>query len=180
MEGLKLSNKIKKEFIIEGLCCANCATKIEDRVGKLEEVNAASMNLITNILSIEIKDADKLEDVLKKTTNIVKTVEPDAIMSENIITNSGEKILLVTGLCCANCATKIETKSKKIQGIKSISMDFISSKLVLEVENKNEMNRIVDEVVKIVKLVEPDAIVTDEENKKKTVNRKGLLARFKR
>nr|WP_246578251.1 hypothetical protein [Clostridium frigoris] len=54
-----------------------------------------------------------------------------------------------------------------MQGIKSISMDFISSKLVLEVENKNEMNKIVDEVVKIVKLVEPDAIVTDEENKKK-------------
>ena len=174
-----MSNSIKKEFIIEGLCCANCATKIEDKVGKLEEINTASMNLITNVLSIEIKDADKLEDVLKKTTNIVKTVEPDAIMSENIITKSDKKILLVTGLCCANCATKIETKSKKLPGVKAVSVDFISSKLVLEVEKKLEMNKIVDEVIKIVKQVEPDAIVTDE-SKKKTVNRKGLLARFRR
>ena len=174
-----MSNQIKKEFIVEGLCCANCATKIEDRVGKLEEVSAASMNLITKILSIEIKDADKLEDVLNKTEKIVKTVEPDAIMSENIIIKNDKKILLVTGLCCANCATKIEAKSKKIQGVKSISVDFISTKLVLEVDNKNEMNRIVDEVIKIVKQVEPDAIVTDEDVKKK-VNRKGLLSRFKR
>ncbi|MBU3160416.1 cation transporter [Clostridium frigoris] len=104
---------------------------------------------------------------IKQNREYSENSRPDAIITENIKTNSDKKILLVTGLCCANCATKIETKSKKMQGIKSISMDFISSKLVLEVENKNEMNKIVDEVVKIVKLVEPDAIVTDEENKKK-------------
>ncbi|MBU3160417.1 cation transporter [Clostridium frigoris] len=70
-----MSNRIKKEFLIEGLCCANCASKIEDRVGKLEEVSVSSMNTITNILSIDIKDVDKLDDVLSKIESIVKTVD---------------------------------------------------------------------------------------------------------
>ncbi len=33
------NNIIKKEFILEGLGCANCAAKIEDKVSKINGIN---------------------------------------------------------------------------------------------------------------------------------------------
>lgn len=176
-----MSNKIKKDLTIEGLCCANCATKIEDKVGKLNGVSIASMNLINNTLSIEVEDTNRLEEVLNKTIEIVKTVEPDAIIRENIITKSEKKTLILMGLCCANCASKIETKTKNITGVKTVSLDFISKKLVLKVDSKFEVDKIVNQVIEIAKQVEPDIKVIDEEtDKKKQVNHRGLLSMFRK
>lgn len=67
---------MKKIYILEGLCCANCATKIEDAVNKLEGVNKASVSLMTKRLVLNM-DEDKREDIVSKTKDIVKRIEPD-------------------------------------------------------------------------------------------------------
>ncbi len=148
MGGIDLSSNIKKEFIIDGLCCANCAAKIEDKVRRLEGVTASSMNFINKILTIEIAEKDDLDSILNKTKDIVKTVEPDAVISEKQVKKSNKKSFVLEGLCCTNCAAKIEDKTKNIPGVKSASLDFISKKLFLEVENKDNMDSIVNEVIK--------------------------------
>ncbi len=48
----------KKEFILEGLCCANCAARIEEEVGALAEVSEVNLNLMNNKLSVGLKSGD--------------------------------------------------------------------------------------------------------------------------
>jgi len=60
----------KREYILEGLCCANCAAKIEKEVGKLSEVNEATINLMNNKLSISLAK----EQPLNFTASICKIV----------------------------------------------------------------------------------------------------------
>lgn len=53
--GIIMSSSIKKEFMLEGLCCANCAAKIERKINELDDVSNASINLVTQTLTMEIK-----------------------------------------------------------------------------------------------------------------------------
>lgn len=58
-------------------------------------------------------------------------------------------------LDCANCAAKMEDKIKKISGVISAKMSFISQRLTIECED-GKMEEILDEAEKICKKIEPD------------------------
>ncbi|KEH93044.1 heavy metal translocating P-type ATPase [Clostridium novyi] len=83
-----MSDNAKKEIILEGLCCANCAAKIERSVNKLEDVDNASLDFISKKLTIEAKDSEKLDVVLNKAIKIVNDIEPDV----KVLLNYNHKI----------------------------------------------------------------------------------------
>ena len=66
----------KREFVLQGLSCPNCAAKIEDNVKSLPEVTKVNLNLINRKLSVTVKDhhGDRLLGQIKK---IVSSHEPD-------------------------------------------------------------------------------------------------------
>ncbi|PID67337.1 MAG: heavy metal transporter [Fusobacteriales bacterium] len=66
---------MKKIFKLEGLDCANCAAKIEEKVSKLEGIKSASVNFMTTKMTLDI-DGD-VEKTVSEAKNIVKDVEPD-------------------------------------------------------------------------------------------------------
>ncbi|KEI03618.1 heavy metal translocating P-type ATPase [Clostridium botulinum] len=72
-----MDTNVKKEIILEGLCCANCASKIERSVNNMDEVDNATIDFLSKKLIIEVKDKDKVNEVLNKTTKIVNNIEPD-------------------------------------------------------------------------------------------------------
>ena len=46
---------------------------------------------------------------------------------------------ILEGLCCANCAAKIERQeSGNINGVKSAVVDFVSKKLIMEINKPSE------------------------------------------
>ncbi len=58
-------------------------------------------------------------------------------------------------LCCANCAAKIEDKVAKIKGVGSVTVNFLTEKMILDVEEeKFEVIKV--EIEKIVHKIEPD------------------------
>ena len=61
-------------------------------------------------------------------------------------------------LDCANCAAKMERAAAKIEGVKSVSINFMSQKLILEADEEN-FNNVLDEVEKVMKTVEKDVCV---------------------
>lgn len=165
----KLSNKnnMKKEFILEGLGCANCAAKMEQKINQLDEVNSANVNFLTKTLMLEIKESSKVEELIVAVTNIVTSIESHVKVREKVTENSLRKEILLEGLCCANCAGKIERESNNIDGVKSATVDFISTKLIMEIDDSSKQNAIVDNVKKIVKRIEPDVnvVVIDSKDK---------------
>ena len=71
---------MKKTFKIE-IDCANCAAKVEEAIKKIEGVNEASVNFMTQkmILDLDENNEKKIIKMVKKTA---KRIEPDFEMEE--------------------------------------------------------------------------------------------------
>lgn len=80
--------------------------------------------------------------------------------------------LILSGLNCANCANKIETKVNKINGIENASLNFSTTVLTVEINKEEEKNNIVNEIKSIVKKLEPHVKVIEKlDNKDIKVNK---------
>ena len=86
------------KLYLEGLDCANCAAKIEDRVNKLDEVEEAVMNFSSGTLTISPKNIDTLESVIEKTKEIVRKLEPHVKVTQEKKNNS--EISVCKDGCC--------------------------------------------------------------------------------
>ncbi|WAG63185.1 cadmium-translocating P-type ATPase [Clostridium estertheticum] len=75
---------MKREFILEGLCCVNCANKIETQCKKLDGVSDASINFINKNLVIQFQSEDKILKVIDEAKKIVKRIEPDVNFIESV------------------------------------------------------------------------------------------------
>ena len=65
---------MKKRFVLEGLDCANCAAKMEKKIGELDGVDSVSVNFITTKLVIDGEE-DKMDNIIKSAEKIVKKIE---------------------------------------------------------------------------------------------------------
>ena len=70
---------MKKVFKLEGLDCAHCAAKIEERVTKLEGVKSVVINFMTTKMTLESVD-DNIEEIIEKVKKLINEVEPDVNM----------------------------------------------------------------------------------------------------
>lgn len=80
-------------------------------------------------------------------------------------------ILLLEGLDCASCANKIETEINQISGIVKASVNFVSTKLEVEIDDNKDENNIIDSIKNKIKIIEPKVNVT-EINKRRKINEK--------
>ncbi len=79
----------KKTYVLEGLDCANCAIKIEERVNQIEAVNSASLNFVTKKLTIETESKD-FESIENESKNIINTLEPHVKFISDEVSRSQE------------------------------------------------------------------------------------------
>jgi len=66
---------VKREWILEGLDCANCALKIENSVQKMPGVSACSLNFVNKTLTFET-DSEQEAEVSSKAAGTIKKLEP--------------------------------------------------------------------------------------------------------
>ncbi len=74
---------MKKTYTIEGIDCANCAMKIEEKINKNKGVEEANLNFMMGKLSIIFKGSteEEVEEVMAEVKKIVKKIEPEAVIS---------------------------------------------------------------------------------------------------
>lgn len=63
---------------------------------------------------------------------------------------------IVENLDCANCAAKIEDAVSKLDGVNSATVNFMTLKMIVEIDDERS-EEIINEITKIVKKVEPEA-----------------------
>lgn len=68
---------MKKVIKLEGLCCANCAAKIEEGVKKLDGVKEATLSFMTQRLTMEVEDGREAE-LVEAARVIADKIEPEA------------------------------------------------------------------------------------------------------
>lgn len=64
------------KFKIKGLDCANCAAELERAIQKIEGINSANINFMTEKMELEYDENNK-EEILKKLKKTIKREEPD-------------------------------------------------------------------------------------------------------
>lgn len=67
---------MKVKVKLHGLCCANCAAKIEEKVSKLVHVDSAVVNFLTEKM-IFTAEAAHLDAIKAEIQQIVHKIEPD-------------------------------------------------------------------------------------------------------
>ncbi len=69
----------RKVYILEGLDCANCAAKIENKLSKMPGLSDVSVTYATKQLRLSAEDPDAL---LPQIREVVKSMEPDVEVLE--------------------------------------------------------------------------------------------------
>lgn len=67
---------MKKIYKLEELDCANCAAKMEGAIRKIKGVSFASVNFLTQKLTVEADDSD-FDEIMKKAAKVCRKIEPD-------------------------------------------------------------------------------------------------------
>lgn len=277
-----------KKLNLENLHCANCASKIENKLKKLDNIKDISVNFMNKNIVFELENDDLYNETLVNIKNVVKKIEPDVKVVEsktkrisntnnqgkNIISASfvknkniehhhegcgcegehhrhdkeecgcgdehhhshshegcgcGEKHdhdseacccghdhneshehshdgcscgiahdevssvsikeikknkveLMLEGLDCANCASKIENRVKNISEVKEATLNFMNKTLIYQYDDEKNVSKINDEIKAIVKKLEPDVKVIEKsevKEKKEEVKTNGKTSIYK-
>ena len=69
-----------------------------------------------------------------------------------------KKTFKLTDLDCAHCAAKMEEAIAKIDGVNSVSVNFMTQKIKLDASDER-FDEILDEAIAICKKIEPDCVI---------------------
>ena len=72
---------MRKIFIVENLCCANCAAKIEAAISRLPGVEMASLNFISGKMAVVAEDS-VFDGFLALANETAKKIESDCVITE--------------------------------------------------------------------------------------------------
>ena len=149
----------KREIILGGLNCAHCSEVINDKVSKLEEIKSCNLNFINKKLTVEIisKSEKDEEDVISKIIDIIDDTEPglDIKVLDNKNTNNKKVEITLGGLNCAHCGEEIGNKVSKLENVVQSNLNFISKKLIFEVDKNSDKKSVTEEIIKIINDTEP-------------------------
>ena len=69
-----------------------------------------------------------------------------------------KKAFKIRELDCAHCAQEIEEAASKVAGVNKVRVNFLSGRMTLDAEDAR-FDAVLDEIKKIVKTIEPDAVL---------------------
>ena len=141
--GIHLVKQYKHEFfVLEGLDCPDCASKLETSVSRLKGVTRASVNFAAGKIWIEYEpDLITLSEISANITDLGYGVKD---LEEEI--GEDRSIFQVSGLDCPDCVAKLERRISKIEGIKEAIINFNLAEMVIRHEKRDS---IVDEILRI-------------------------------
>jgi Cd2+/Zn2+-exporting ATPase len=140
---------IKKQFTLEGLCCPNCAAKIERGVGDIPGVNSAAVDFANQRLTMEIGGGREIDSIVTEAGSVIQKTESSIMMSEIAPEAPGARSLWLYGLDCAGCAAKIERRVAEIEGIDAVSVDSMTRKLTITASDKARLPSLLRQAARV-------------------------------
>lgn len=69
-----------------------------------------------------------------------------------------KKVFKLEDLECANCAAKMQDAIAKLDGVNSVSVNFLAQKMTLDADD-DKFDDILKKAIKIISRIEPDCTV---------------------
>jgi Cu+-exporting ATPase len=114
-----------KTFRVTGMTCASCAAHVQKAVAKLTGVERADVNIATEKLSVRFDEAQVDFQKLRKAVE-------DAGYGLEEETPTKKVELAIEGMTCAACVAAVERAAKKLDGVKSASVNLTTNRGVFE------------------------------------------------
>lgn len=178
------------DFLLEGLNCAHCAEKINDKVSKLDYVENSNMNFVAKKLSVFMENESITEANVSKIAKIIHDTESgltvsllkNKVLGEISFDNKGNIIksekkdeidenkvirvdFLLNNLNCAHCAEKINDKVGKLAYVENSNMNFVAKKLSVFAKPGDITKQHMSEIAKIIHETESGLTVSLLKNK---------------
>ena len=106
---------------VMGMTCAACSSRIEKVLNKKDGVENANVNLLANKATIQYDD---------------RKINPDEIVK--IIEKTGYEVaakrttLLIEGMTCAACSTRVEKVLNKLEGVEKANVNLSNNRATIE------------------------------------------------
>ncbi len=170
-------NKKQYEWILDGIDCANCASKVERGVAKVAGVANSNVNYMTQTLSFEVT-GEREDQILSQVKQKVNKLEPDVVLknkadgrllkldtevSKAAQPKEDEKHYewILDGIDCANCASKVERGVAQIAGVANSNVNYMTQTLSFEVTDEKK-DQILSQVKQKVNKLEPDVVLKNK------------------
>ncbi|WP_210469042.1 heavy metal translocating P-type ATPase [Sporosarcina sp. 6E9] len=115
----------EKTLKINGMTCSACANRIEKGLSKIEGVEKANVNFAMESSTI-VYDPDK--------TNVNEFKKRVEKLGFHVVQ---EKVDFdISGMTCAACATRIEKRINKMEGVSSANVNFALETIAVEYDDK--------------------------------------------
>ena len=158
---------------------------------KFEFDNVYSINLFDDIISevcvkypnikfevnkekfyfiIESND-ESFESDKTNVIEIIKNYVPNIELNETEAQETYRKIIYLENLDCANCANKVERISKRTFNHESIVVDFATTRFIIETTDKELVDNIETELLKVTKQVDANIVPKIQKTVIKTENK---------
>jgi Cu+-exporting ATPase len=121
----KMAELKKADLKISGITCANCVKTIENSLSHLDGVSEATVNLGTEIGTVEY-DSAKIE---------VIDLEKAVIDAGYGVVNE-KTVIKIGGMTCANCVAAIEKVLGKLDGVAKVNVNLSSEKAYVTYNSK--------------------------------------------
>lgn len=113
-----------KTYSVSGMTCAACAARIEKVVGRMEGVQAATVNLASEKLRVEAFDPEELNEQIKeKVARLGFSLEED--------NNEKTVVIPIGGMTCAACSQRVEKVLSRLPGVIQASVNLANEKASL-------------------------------------------------
>ena len=152
-----MSDKVlENQFQITGMTCAACATRIEKGLKKMDGVQDANVNLALE------KAMVKFDPAVMNPSDIQKKVRD---LGYDVITDKKE--LVLTGMTCAACSTRIEKGLNKMDGVLQANVNLALEKASVEFNPSAISTK---DLIQKVESLGYGAMVKSDENEKEAVD----------
>lgn len=111
----------KVNIDVMGMTCAACSTRVEKALNKQDGVDTAVVNLIAQKATVEF-DTEKI-----KIDGLIKTIEKAGYEVPLV-----KRTLVIEGMTCAACSTRVEKVLNKIEGVVKATVNLSNNKAVVE------------------------------------------------
>lgn len=166
--GKKMKPEIRKEYILENLCCGNCAAKIEREAGTISGVVSSNVDFVSKTLTLELERQINSGTLFDEIDSIVKRHDSAIVVKEKEQSEPGKKVIYLSGIDCNSCAEKIEEEVKKISGVKSANLDIATQRLTVEADDKGKLPVVLRAVYQKIREMEPNVEISYTQDSKKT------------
>lgn len=130
---------VEKTLQISGMTCTACAASIEKGISKLDGVDSANVNFALERTTV-VYDPDK--------ANVEQFKEKVKDLGYDVVEQKAE--FDISGMTCAACATKIEKRISKMDGVTNATVNFALETITVDYdESQVQTSDMIDAVKKL-------------------------------